>query len=516
MLLFVVCSLAPAAQAQDDRLLPVEHWAYDYLTRLQRRGHLLELNPLAPPYRHGAVWNALDRLDPATLSRAERHWVRMLSVALAPAEAEPEEAVVGYWFEGGARVINSDRLDVVRPLADTLNLFWYLYTINLYADFGPFVVEAGAKQDAYFDDDPDGLDTALRLLSRSENTYAGVHTRYFSGYLGRWSTHWGVPGEAATLVSSNPRSQDQLVFRVGGQRLAVTGLLSELDSVTEDGRYTGRAGEDPAGSRRRYLAAHRWDFRPSPHVVLTFMESVLYSGRNAGVSLKYANPLQPFIFAVDNRPKNDENNGFFAGMLWAQHRRLTLHGQLAIDDFDFLGRSGNETLTFSLVGSLHYAAPGFELGTRLEVITPTAYNAPQPEGKYIFLLRGLATQFSDYVHATAYADVYLDGLAPGLQLTPRLHLLAQGERDMRQPNPDPNAEVAFLLDGTAERTVRAALQVRYQPVPWGWLRLDGGVNFVSDENHVAGATASRFVGLAEVGIRYTVGTPLRLDIFGGK
>ena len=54
------------------------------------------------------------------------------------------------------------------------------------------------------------------------------------------------------------------------------------------------------GNRRRFLAAHRWDWRPTRKVALTFMESAIYSGSNSGVSLKYINPLHPFIFVVDN------------------------------------------------------------------------------------------------------------------------------------------------------------------------------------------------------------------------
>jgi len=212
---------------------------------------------------------------------------------------------------------------------------------------------------------------------------------------------------------------------------------------------------------------------------------------------------------VDNRPKNDENNGLVAAMLWAQYRRLTIHGQFMIDDFDSRGES-EESLTFALVGSAVYAAPSFDLGAQFDVVSARAYNTPQPEGKYIYLLRGLATQFSDYVHVSLFADFYLDALAPGLRLTPRLHFLAQGERDIRQPFPAKGEALDNLLDGTAARTIRPSVQVSFQPTPWWWIRLDGGLNTTSDVDHIAGQDETRFVGLLEVGLRLVLNRAFRL------
>jgi hypothetical protein len=439
--------------AQQNRLLMVDDWTYGYITRLQRRGHLLDLNPTAAPYRQGDVWAALEKIDRADLNRTEQHWIDLLTRALKPVETADNQITIGGDVEAGGRAINSDRLDTLRPLGDSLQGFVYL-TPHAYLDAGPFVAQAGWREDMYYDRDPDGLDTALRLLARSEDTYAGFHHRYFSAYLGRWSNQWGVPGEAAALISDNPRSQDQVYWRIGGQRLSVTGLLSELDSVTEDGRFTGRAVDtgEFTDSKRRYLAAHRWDWRPSPYFMISAMESAVYSGKNTGVSLKYLNPLHTFTFVIDNIPKNDENNGFIAGLVWAQYKRLTAHGQWMVDDFDALGE-GNEPISFALVGSLHFAAGSFDLGTTVEMVASRTYNAPQAEGKYLYLLRGLATQFSDYIHAAAFADIYLDGVVPGLRVTPRVDVVAQGARDIRESLPQTLEEIASILDGTAELTV---------------------------------------------------------------
>ncbi len=509
LVVVVASQVVSVTLAQDNRLLPPGDRAYDAIVFLQRRGHLLELNPTSLPYRYGDVREALARIDTTTLGRSARHRVRLLKSVVRRTEGE---AAFGYSFEAGARLMSGNRLDVLRPLADSLNVWWYGAPATVYADAGPIVAELGIRQDSYFDDDPDGLDVGLRLLSRSEHTYVGWHERLFSVYLGRFGQHWSVPGEAATVLSANAHTQDQIVLRLGGERLSVLASLRELDSITDDGRFTGRVADDTVrvGNRRRYLAVHRWDWRPSRRLSLSIMESVVYSGANAGPSLRYLNPLHPAIVVVDNRPKNEENNGMVAGLVWAQARRFTVHGQLMVDDINVQG-IGNETLTYAFAGSVVYALGTADIGGSLTAVSSRTYNAPQPEGKYVYLLRGLATQFSDYVLLSTFADVYVDHFAPGLVVSPRLDWLRQGERDIRQPFPAKDQELKNILDGTVMAIVRPALRLSWQPSPWWWVRADVGVNFVHNAGHVTGSTESRFVGLVEAGFRVRLDRALELS-----
>lgn len=504
-LVLILLSLAPPGtvaplRAQPNRIIPVEDWTYFYVQRLQRRGYLLELHPTALPYTQGAVAEALDALDRSGLNRVEARWVALLERELGLAPAAPDEAVFSATLGAGIALADTKRLDPARPLRS--DFFAYPNALlHVLLDRGRVVAHLGPRHDVYYDRDPDGIDTALRFMVRSDNSYVGLNGSFASLYAGRFGNLWGRPGQAATLVSDNPRNYDHLNLRIGGPRFAVRSLLGELDSITGDGRYTGAAGADSvrSGSERRYLAAHRFDWRPTPRLSFTLMEGSLYSGANAGFSLKYLNPVHPFIFLVDNAPKDEENNGFFAGMMWAQFGRLTLHGQLIFDDFDPL--NNEEPTAFAMVGSVHYAgrSGAADLGGTLEVITGRAYNAEQVEGQYIYLKRGLATQFNDYVHATAFVDLYLDALLPGLVLTPRLHLLAQGEGDIRTPFPTDG--VPSLLSGTVERTVRPAVQVTFQNDPRWWVRLDLGINRITNRGAVEDADVTRFVGLVEAGAR---------------
>ncbi len=506
--LFIGCLSVPPhispVQAQGTRLLPTRDSAYEYIVRLQQRGHLLDLNPTSLPYQRGEVWDALVQIDTTRLSSAEVHWVNLLREKLQPAASSEDGGGAGFAFMPGGDVINSERLDVVRPIGDVPNVYWH-GTVSGYLEAGPAVAEMSFLHSQYYDRDPDGLDAVLRLRVRSEHSYAGWSRRWVSAYLGRWDIHWGTPGDASTILSDNARSRDQIFFRIGGRRASITAVLSELDSATDGRYYTGRAADDSVkfGSVRRFHAAHRWDYRPTRTFMISFMESAIYTGSASSISLKYLNPVNPFAFVVDNAPKNDDNNGFLAGLIWAQIKRLTLQGQFMIDDIRLQSNTGPETVTFALTGSAVYALPAADLKLTLETVTSRAYNAPQVSGQYIYLNRGLATQFSDYVHASLSAEFYMDHRIPGLRLGPKIDVLLQGERDMRQVFPPGSESIRNLLDGDTARTVRGSLRFTYQPGHWWWIAADGGYNINRDR-------ANQFIGLVSGGVMFTIDRSFKL------
>ncbi len=495
----------PLVNAQGNRLLSTNDSTYEYILRLQRRGYLLELNPTSLPYRRGEVIEALSRMDTTGLGSSELHWVNLLRQKLKPDRTSQDGASVGHTLMLGTDLINSDRLDVLRPLGNSVNFFWHAAGITGYLDVGSAVAEMFIYHSQYYDQDPDGFDSALRMRARSEHSYLGWNQRWISAYVGRWDLHWSAPEDPSTILSNNARSRDQISLRIGGDRASITAVLSELDSAINGQYYTGRAADDSVqfSNNRRFYAAHRWDYRPTKKFMVSFMESAIYSGASSSISLKYLNPVNSFTFVVDNVPKNDDNNGFLAGLLWAQFKRLTLHGQLMVDDIRLQSNTGPETLTFALIGSAVYALSKADLKFTLETITSRAYNAPQVEGQYIFLNRGLATQFSDYVHMSLFTEFYMDHRISGLRFGPKLDLLFQGERDMRQPFPGNSESIRNLLDGNVARTIRGSMKITYQPKHWWWIAADGGYNLNSDYDH-------QFTGLINVGIMLTLDTTIKL------
>lgn len=519
---YLVCAIvmllaAMPASAQRHRLVPLDHWAYEYIHRLQLRGYLLDLHPTALPYTTGEIASAASRVDGGALAPAARRWVRRLRDEFGGTPVRGK-TIGGAELQPGIRLSTTPRLDALRPAehdatleAGPVSLFPQAAG-RLFLERGPVVAQAGLRFDLYYRDDPDALDAANRLITRNEDAYAGVDTRYASAYVGRFRQHWAPPGETALLVSMNPVGMDQLHLRIGGDRLALRSVVGELDSMTEDGRFTGVAGSDSVdASVRRYVAAHRFDWRPSRGVAVSLMESTVYSGRSSGFSLKFLNPLVLHAFAVDGRPKNDENNGLLAGILWAQHRAWTLHGQLLIDDVDLMRASG-EPASLALSGSLVFAGlDRTDIGAALTAVASRTYNAHQPDGRYTHLLRGIGAPYNDFVHVSAYATFYLGRDALDVSLTPRLDALYQGAARIHQPYPTAADEVNFILHGTVEKVVRPALQLRLQHGRRWWFQVDAGPAYIANERHAPSSDRTAFTATAALVARLSAADPIGLS-----
>jgi hypothetical protein len=488
--------LVASASAQSGVLVPAEDRAYRTIQLLQRRGLLLELNPSVQPYRRGEIADALSLLDDDALDEAERRWVELLRSEFGG--LRPGPLTVGGDVEGAVRVTNSKRLEPIRQLDDKVRAFPYIRG-SAFLAAGPAAANLSIRYDEFYERDPDGFDAVRRLRIRSQDAYLGVSTRFFSAYAGRFSNHWAPSGETAPLLSLNPRSYDQLNLRLGTETLSIRSVFGELDNATPDGNFTGSSAAP--GSIRRFVSAHRFDWRPSKNLVISLQEALIYAGANAAPALRYINPVHAFAFVVANIPQNERTNGFMSGLIWLRHRQLSGHLQLLLDDFDIL--NGEEPASVAASASLKIAdiLASVDLGMAFDVVSARSYSSNESDTKYLYLNRGLATQFSDYLGASIEADVFLDSRLQGLTLTPSIELLWQGQHDIRDPFPENDGDVGFVLTGVVERTARTGVVLDFQRSRNWWVRADVGVNRVWNADHVDGQSRTRFVGFLEAGVR---------------
>ncbi|NND70647.1 MAG: hypothetical protein HKN43_03625 [Rhodothermales bacterium] len=494
-----------AVSGQDHRILDLDDHRYTHIQRLQERGHLLDLNPTALPYTYGEVAAAAESVDSNALSPAERRW---LSLILDDSkDSVPEDHVLLFGEAGGGlNLTNSKRLDVVRPVDDDLEAFQRLY-VKAAAVRGRWVGQVGLVHDGYYDRDPDGLDSALRAQSRAENGYLGFQMDPVAIYLGRFSNHWGTAAQNGLAVSNNARAYDQINLRFGGSKYSFRSFYAELDAITGDGRFTGTAGADSvsSGLERRFLFAHRFDIRPNENLTLSIMESILISGASTGFSLRFLNPFTAVGLENDNVPKNDENNALLGLMLWARIGTTTIHSQVIMDDLDVLNLGSERTSVAGTAYLRHaFRARPLDIGLSSTVVASRTYNTHQPEGQYVYLLRGLALQYNDFAHISAELNWFADSVLPGLVVSPRLHLLKQGEQRITATFPKSGDNVETLLSGIVETTRRASLVVEFQPNRYWWISVDAGMNSVGNAGHIEGATDSRFSGLMSFGIRIPI------------
>jgi len=492
---------AESAHSQGAHIHVAEESTGFAIAQLQLRGYMLSLNPTDLPYSDAVIVAAITEVDRNLLSPTELRWLNLVQATVSDMHSEEGAAVIGIRVEGGLKASNNERLDVLRYLDSDETGLWPHVKIQPRFSVGGFAAAIGGRHDVYYDKDPDGIDSALRLFMRAEDAYVRYESRWFSASIARIQRHWGQYGEESTIVSSNPRSYDQIGFTLGHGRLRLRSTLGELDSITGDNEYTGLAGEDPSGSKRRYLAASRLDWRPNQNLTVTAFQSVLYSGENSNLSLKFLNPLLPVVLSLNNTPKNDENNGFLGFAVWHRFKKTAFYIQTTLDDFDIINL--NEPSSFAVTGSVSFmdviARSTLQVGGT--VVSARTYNTHQVEGQYVYLLRGIATQFSDYISGYARIEIFSDALIPGLTVSPGVYLLLQGQADIRTVPFPSEDETGTILSGTVESTVRPSVRIRYDPSPLFFFSTDLGINFTTNDEHIANTYATRFVGLAQFGLK---------------
>ena len=484
--------------SQSNRILTLSEISYEYIKRLQHRGILLELNPTSLPYKFSDVKEAIDKVDPNKLSGSEIRWFNLIkkrvnsSVSIRYGEITNETTLS-----------DTKRLNTLEPLRSN----FYVYPkANISAGIGDntFVANANLTHSLYYDQDPDGIDSGDRLYIRPEDTYVGYKSKSgFEAFLGRYDHHWAPYKESSTILSNNARSFDKLSLGYYSQYFSVQSILGELDNINSNGIFSGKALEE--GAQRRYIAAHRIDWKPKKNFRLTYFESIIYSGFNSGISLKYINPLYVFGFVSSNNPINDDANLLIGGALWWQIKKTTFNIQALLDDIHVEDK--DEVTTFSLFGSVNIAEAilkSTDIGIEFEAVAYQTYNSPQAEGRYLYLRRGIATQNTDYVLSKIYSKIYLEEIIPGLEITPSLTYYLQGEQIINQTIVRTNSDgslIDIILTGEVEKTLRAGVNIFYSPHPNLWFQIDTGYNKIDNFMNTSGIANNRFSTIAKIGFR---------------
>jgi hypothetical protein len=511
-LLLLVCG-PMGATGQDNRLINTRDWPYELIERLQKRGHLLALNPTDLPYSRKDVRDALRQVQTATLGTPEAQWHRQLEDAVSPREPNLDNMRAGGLVTGGARRSSSDRLNVLEPTGDGAPLLPRIQPIG-YVEWGPWIGQAGATFDWFYETDPDGLDAARRLRSRSEEAYVGYNNRYVNIYLGRFDNHWSVHDRRGGFLTDNPRSFDQIQFELGNKTLSFQSILGVLDNMDPDSTFTGRSFGTQA--TRRYSFFHRLDWSPTPALKLSLIEGEIYHSPTASISLRNLIPLHVIFLESANKPRNADSNAMIGGSIWYQTGPLTLFAQGMLDDVLISRRKERKRsgefypAVYTINGSATWAGvtDRLDVGAEVDVVSANSYRTDSRADEWSYLQRGLATNFSDYVRLEGHATWYP---TPSLEVEPALTLYRKGEGDFRQLrityDSGPGGAIPNVLTGTVERTIRPSVSVRYQPLDLGlfdderavrvsaWVDADMGVNVITDADHAEGRSDRQFVGL---------------------
>ena len=489
MLLSAVVAAGPASAQRPSGgsvRVATDHWANEYVAQLRARGYLTALNPLVQPWRAADVARELEKLDRDTLPQPVRGWVSLLRSEFGWRAASDGPAVRGGGVvAAGVRASTSQRLDALRPLGE--EEAWPRMQAGGWFEAGPVSADLRLLGDTYFDDDPDGLDPGQRRGARSDVAYLAVDFPVASVELGRFARNWSLQAGDGLMVSDVATPYPQFGFEVRAWRLALRSFTGELESIS---------------GRKRYVSAHRLDYE-TENLVLSFGEATLYRPESGSLSLRFLNPVEFLFFDQDNAPYDAQQNLMLSGQVWWSIRPVVLSGEFLLDDIDVAPTTDvAEPLVYALMvnADLPSLRPWLGLGARYQQVSAWAYRAYDDTDQYSYLDRGLGDNFSDFDRFTLSADLFPP--VPGLRLTPTLQFQRQGEGDFRDSIPDAGyaGEPALFL-GVVERTFRAALRGRYQPVRFAWVGWDVGYNWIRNRDHVQDAAENLFSAVAEVGVR---------------
>ncbi|MEQ9104283.1 MAG: hypothetical protein RIE53_06255 [Rhodothermales bacterium] len=488
VMVVVLVPLAGRVAPVAGQVLPADDPILDMAWPLLVRGVAMEADWTVGPQEEAAL-NELLSASPGVWAR------RLESFRALPAPSGSR--AWGIRLRAQALATPHARQDPLRPDAPSDAAVYQTVLYSSFLRLDQWTAGFGWRHDGWYDRDPDGLDAALRWAIRPEHTYVRYSSRYLDAMLGRVVQHWGAPSRPGLLLSDNPRPMDAMSMRFGTRTLSVRTSINELDSATSDGRFTGVAGDDSVavGSDRRWLAAHRVDIRLNAAWSVALMHATLYSGPGSGLSLKYINPFNIALFSVDNRPKNDENNGF----LGAEVRHTGPNGlftmQVMLDDVDILNGQEPPSLAVTTVAERAWSDV-WTSGMEGTVVTARTYNALQSEGKYLYLMRGLGTQYADFVHGRVHVERLLMPSNWLVRTQAALDVLWQGEGDFRQPFP--SSGTSGLLAGTVRSVVRPSVRVSAMHARGLYARLDAGIAHGSLVD-ASGTTGTRFTGTVLLG-----------------
>ena len=137
---------------------------------------------------------------------------------------------------------------------------------------------------------------------------------WFDFEFGRDQAQWGPGCQGSLMLSANNPLFDMFKIRANYKRFHFTSIHGRLNSSVG----------------RKFYAAHRLEFQPFPWLQLAGSEAVVYGNRDA--ELQYINPIMPYHIAEHHLGDKDNNTlGFDATLFPLKGHKI--YTEIFLDDF---------------------------------------------------------------------------------------------------------------------------------------------------------------------------------------
>ena len=326
--------------------VPLSHWAYDFLNRLEIQGGFRGFHLRTLPISRQDMAEILAQVEQSrstnkiNLSKAELDLLEQLKgefceeLALLNLKSQQRysEKHLLTWQENNSQIkIDVDfgqRFDINRGSrydSTSRSSFTTLGGIirgNLKGSLG-FYIHFKNTLIRGKEITSENFNPALGLpiTISGKNVYQDDASAYliwkfpwFQFEFGRDEAKWGPGYQGSLMLSAQNPLFDMFRIRAHYKRFQFTSL---------HGRLSSDVG-------RKYLAAHRLELRISPWLFLAGSEAVVYGNR--GAELQYLNPIMPYHIAEHHLGDEDNNTmGFDFTLFPAMGHKL--YGELFLDDF---------------------------------------------------------------------------------------------------------------------------------------------------------------------------------------
>lgn len=337
------------AQSQN---LPLDHWAYTFLDRLQTRGLYVSEDFDTRPYSREAIGEIIRQIDqkveqnPHLLSRVEWQLFDQLKgefyeelqrldrkIAIKKSEYEPhlfvwrdEDIIVRGDGLFGVQKKFESKQEVDSGIASSLTYLGLGLRVDIKQSLAIY-----AEERSFFTGDTDsltgnvynptvGLPVTLEggdvAISDKAIGYAVFRLPWLDLEAGRDIVEWGPGFRGNLILSRNSDVYDLFKFDFRFKKFKFESFHAFLNS----------------GLGSKYLAGRRIEIRPWKSLQMAISETVVYGRRS--IEFMYINPFIPINVAERHLGDKDNNTISFDFTYFTPYN-FKLYGEIFLDDFSF-------------------------------------------------------------------------------------------------------------------------------------------------------------------------------------
>jgi hypothetical protein len=333
--------------------VPLDHWAYRFLDRLETKGLYVSQDFDTRPYSREAVADIILQVNgnlqdrPDILSAVESRLFEQLKgefveeiqraeqrIPIAESEHEPH---LFTWRDEGIRVhgdvlasqqFNEETKESVdSTVPKSITSFGMTGRVRLreslavYIEGRTFVLsDIDSLANTTFSPSM-GLPVtqgALVGVTVTDNTsaYAVFRLPWFDLQAGRDVVEWGPGFRGSLVLSRNSNFYDLFKFTFRYRKSKFEHIHAFLNA-----------------DHSKYLAGHRLEIRPFRNFQFSVNETVVYGGRS--VEFLYLNPFAPILIAERHLGNQDNNKVSLDATLFIPKQRAKIYLEILFDDFSF-------------------------------------------------------------------------------------------------------------------------------------------------------------------------------------